>query len=166
MRRMDWCALSRAILARFSTNLDMNWRVKPISKKAPNGIMYFRHNVLVEVFCQIWKISQRSLLYDLGFFLICHTSCQVCHCPRCFLPPLADQELHSAGGSSSAQGCTEAPRPMEELWVTWLLVVSSEQGVCDNRCHKNVVNERLCFSVPGLLWGQWPSHTHSLSCVR
>lgn len=34
MRKMDWWALCRAILARLSTTLDMSWRVKPISRKS------------------------------------------------------------------------------------------------------------------------------------
>lgn len=34
MRKMDWWASCRAILARLSTTLDMSWRVKPISKKS------------------------------------------------------------------------------------------------------------------------------------
>lgn len=133
---MDWCALFRTALARFSTTLDMNRSPKPISRKSTKC-----NNVLQEqcpgesLLLDMENQSDTTVLAVLAgvLFYLPHTV------PGVTLSPLADQELHNKSGDTNpTQGCREVPRAVEEHWLTWFLVlmVCSKKGVCNNRCHK------------------------------
>lgn len=123
----------------FSTNLDVNWNMKSISRKRTKW-----HAVLEAHYTDVRY--GKSVRYNHSACYVSWDSLSTVPCAvynnnhRYFLSPQGDQEIHNARGNNATQACKEVPRPMKEYWSAWLLVllVCSKSGVRNTRCYKKI----------------------------